>query len=483
MHDSIGQAALVLRAMARPLLTVALTFSLGAGTALAADASGTAVFSEAADASPAPPASFTPPAVFSLFGTLGVTHASANGGAFLRDITQHQGADNKGLHWKQDTKLGVQGNIAWTENLEGVVQILSRYRQTNDFQPEVTWAFLKYIANDHLEARFGRVGYDIYPGADTRNVGFSYLWVRPPIEYFGTLLFPYEDGGDVTLKTNLGRGRLRFKVYNGVTNTKVSALQSQRDWAGGVSMPPANLAMDMEGSRLKGGFVEYQDQHWTFRIGGSRSTLNKDFPTGGLNVEALVQAEFAQAQANNNSALASSLAAFQEGMRLTGKKATFKAANISYEDGPIQLQASIGRMTSKAFLVPNYKSAYLLAGYRFEKLTPYVSWSAIRTNVSDLPGVMASQGGSPLVSSMARFSLSSPALTQTSLSLGARYDLSPNWAVKFQVDRVRNKDCSPVSLPMTSPNDACAPPLLWPVVPVDWNRRATLYTAVLDFYF
>lgn len=427
--------------------------------------------------------SMTPPATASLFGTLGVTHASAGGGAFVRDITQFHGADNKGLHWAQDTKLGVQANIAWTENLEGVVQILSRYRQTNEFQPEVTWAFLKYIATEHVETRIGRVGYDIYPGADTRNVGFSYLWVRPSIEYFGTLLYPYLDGGDFTLKTEVGRGQVRFKAYGGLTWTKVSALQTQRDWAGGITLPPANLVQDMEGARIKGGFFEYQDQHWTFRFGGSQTLLNKEFPSGGFSIDGLAQGEINQANASKNLALASTLAAFREGMRLTGKKATFKAANLGYEDGPFQLHASLGQMTSDALLVPNYKSGYLLAGYRFGKLTPYASVSAIRTKVSDLPDLMARQGASSLLSSMAKFSISSPILIQTSLSLGVRYDLSPNWAVKFQVDRIQNKNCSPVSLPMTSSYPACAPPLLWPVVPVDWDRKATVYTATLDFYF
>ena len=475
MQDFIRQSAIhwprhaqPRRPVLRPFLAASLALLLNAGPAMAAETTA---------------ASYDPPAIFSVFGTLGMTHASADGGAFIRDITQFHGADNKGLHWEQDTKLGAQANIAWTENLEGVVQVLSRYRQTNEFQPEVTWAFLKYIANDHVEARAGRVGYDIYPGADTRNVGFSYLWVRPSIEYFGTLLYPYLDGGDFTLKTEAGRGQVRFKAYGGLTRTKVSALQSQRDWAGGISLPPANLVQDMEGARIKGGFVEYQDRYWTFRLGGSQTSLNKEFPSGGFSIDGLAQGEINQANASNNPALASTLATFREGMRLTGKKATFKAANLVYEDGPFQFHASLGQMTSDALLVPNYKSGYLLTGYRFGKLTPYASVSAIRTRISDLPDVMARQGASVLLSSMAKFSISSPALTQTTFSLGARYDISPNWAVKVQVDHLRNKNCSPVSLPMTSANEACAPPLLWPVVPVDWNRRATLYTAVLDFYF
>ncbi len=427
--------------------------------------------------------SMTPPATASLFGTLGVTHASAGGGAFVRDITQPHGADNRGLSWAQDTRLGFQGNLSWTENLEGVVQIVSKYRQTNEFEPEVTWAFLKYVFNDHIEARIGRVGYDIYPGADTREVGFSYLWVRPPIEFFGTLLYPYEDGGDLIIKTNLGRGQVRFKTYGGLTRTRVSSLQGQRDWAGGISMPPANVVQDMSGSRIKGAFVEYQDMHWTFRLGGSQSALNKDYPMAGVNLGAMIQGEIAQANALNNSALVTTLSRFREGMGLAGKKVTFKSLNASYEDGPFQLHASLGNMRSNALLVPNYNTGYVLAGYRFDKLTPYLSWSAIRTKSSDLPDVMASQGASPFLSSIARFSLSSPTITQTTLSLGARYDLSPNWAVKFQVDRIQNKNCSPVSLPMTSSYPACAPPLLWPVVPVDWDRKATVYTATLDFYF
>lgn len=419
---------------------------------------------------------------FSGFGSIGFTHADADGATFVRDITQPQGAGNHGLHWEQDTRLGVQGNLQLTDNLEAVAQIVSRYRQENNFDPEVTWGFLKYNHNDWLEVRAGRIGFDVYPGADTRDVGYSYLWVRPPIEYFGTLLFPYEDGGDIMVRQSIGNGLIRAKLYTGITRQRVNSLMQQREWLGGLNLPPIGTVQDLNKSRVSGGFIEYQDIHWTARIGMANLDTKKEMPDN-FGFGQILQGEIMQAMMGGNLPLAGALQAFGNDARLADKQSTFKAINLAYEDGPLQTQLAFSRIDSDSAIVPDYKSAYISAGYRFGKLTPYLAAARISTKHNDTPERLAQLGATPAITTMSRFMLNTGVMNRHSVSIGARYDIAQNLALKMQMDVVHNKSCSPLSLPFMSPGAPCPAPLMWPKVPVDWDGRAKIYSAVLDFTF
>lgn len=425
----------------------------------------------------------TPLVRFSGFGSLGVAHANADGATFVRDITQPKGIGNRGLYWEQDSRLGVQGNLQLNDDLELVTQIVSRYRQGNDFHPEVTWAFVKYTPHDMVELRLGRIGFDGYPGADTRDVGYSYLWVRPPVEYFGTLLFPYEDGADIVLRHSIADGLLRAKLYTGITRQQASSLMQQREWAGGLNLPPIGSVQDLNKSRVTGGFLEYQDMHWTARLGMARTRIQKDFPQGSFNFRQVMQGEAMLAQMNGNFPLLGALQELGAGMQLAGKHTTFKAINLAYEDGPLQTQLAFSRMDSNTPLTPNYKAGYASAGYRIGKLTPYVTTARIQTKHSQIPQRLGQLGASPMLTSVTHFMLESPMMDRHTWSVGVRYDIANNLALKMQLDSVRDKSCSPVSLPLMSPGTPCPPPLLSPTVPVNWDGRAQIYSAVLDFTF
>lgn len=427
---------------------------------------------------------------FSGFGTLGAVHARADGATFTRDITQPKGADNRGLDFKIDSRLGVQLNYNVTNNIEAVAQIVSRYRHENDFSPEITWGFLKYTHDDMLELRLGRVGFDGYIGADTRDVGYSYLWARPPVDYYGTLLFPYQDGGDLVLRMPFMNGIARLKMFNGVTRQQVSSLQEQRQWAspyGPMSTPPIGSIQDLNKSRNKGAFIEYQNNQWTGRIGYSRLRLNKGFPAGGLGVAGLMQAAVQSAYFSGNQALTTSLLSLLNGLEVANKHTTYKTFELVYDDGPLKLQGAFARFTSDSLLIPQGHSAFVSAGYRYGQFTPYATASLVRTKSSSRPQELAALGanqllpGVPLVD-MTQFMLATPLNNQNSYALGLRYDFTDTVALKLQADFIRNKNCSPVALP-GSGLSPCPPPLLWPTVPTSWNNRASVYSATLDFIF
>jgi hypothetical protein len=63
-----------------------------------------------------------------------------------------------------------------------VVQAVSYYNHAGNYEPELTWAFISYAPVPDMKVRAGRLGWDVYMLSDSRNVGYSYLWVRPPVD-------------------------------------------------------------------------------------------------------------------------------------------------------------------------------------------------------------------------------------------------------------------------------------------------------------
>ncbi len=417
---------------------------------------------------------------FSGFGTIGAIHNQGDGAAFFRDLTEAKGVTNKGLSWEIDSRIGIQATIKPAENMEGVAQIISRYRTDNNFQPELTWGFLKYSFNDIVEVRAGRIGFDVFLDADSRDIGYSYLMVRPPVEYYGAIPCSYFDGGDIAFRTPMGNGVSRFKLYSGLARQHVSSLLNQTQWAGNITLNTGSTE-DLSGSRIIGGLIDFQDNNWILRLSKADLRISHEFPVGQFDIFSLLHSS-AQSLAPTDPTLAGSLNALANDISLSGKHITYTSLALAYTSGPLRTQMALSHYGSKSLLFPPADSGYLSIGYRYGKFTPYVTASAITSKRSSRADELAGKGIDSIVD-VTNFMITTGHQVQHTLSLGTRYELVSNVALKFQVDMIRNKTCSPVSLPLIGPSPPCAPPLLFSTVPVSWDGHATVYSAVVDFTF
>lgn len=416
---------------------------------------------------------------FSGFGTIGAVHNQGQGSAFVRDITEPNGAKNKGLSWEIDSRVGLQANVNATENLEGVAQIISRYNADNNFQPEFTWGFLKFSPNDTVNARVGRVGFDALLAADSRDVGYSYLWVRPPVEYYGQLPLSSIDGVDAVIHTPIGRGVGKIKLYSGIARQSIPNHLNQTVWQG-ISGASAGAMLELSGSRVVGGYIDYQDNHWTARLGKADIKVSNEVPSTLFDGLGLIRGT---AAAHPIPSIASSLNSLANDLSMLNKDIAFSSAGLAYENGPLQTQMAYSHFTSESLLFPESFSGYFSVGYRIGKFTPYGVISSVRNKKSGRANELAGKGVDAIVG-VANFMLSTGQSEQDTFSLGMRYDFMNNAALKFQIDRIHNRNCSPVSLPMAGSTSApCSPSLLWQSVPVFWDGHANIYSAVLDFTF
>jgi hypothetical protein len=378
------------------------------------------------------------------FGTLGVARSSSADAEFLRDLSQPNGI--KGGQWtgRIDTVLGIQANWQATPELELVGQLVSRYRYDESRDPEVMWAFAKWEPDARVVLRAGRIGADFMMLADSRLVGYSYLPVRPSADFFGPLFFSHFDGADASLTLPLGNGLVRGKLFAGATQEKTSGTPG---------------IWDTSGSPVSGLVLDYLVGPWHFRANAARIRFSHDILFAPL--QDLLRT--AGAAAGAPSALAAA-----DALGTSGKTSRFHSLGVVYDEGPLQVQGMLNTIHHETGVFQNSRAGYLLAGYRVGTVTPYagVSWwkSKFKPYATGLPNIP------PFVELNQTFDylMVASAADQTTYTLGARWDVLTNVALKLQWDAIRGSAASIFPYHNNQP---------------EWNGRTNVISAVLDFVF
>jgi hypothetical protein len=346
------------------------------------------------------------------FGTVAATYHDAEDIEFRRNIGQGKGlpADELGMY--TDSVAGVQIDGKVSEHVDAVLQGVTRMNVEGEWTPRLSQAFVRYSSNDSLVLRAGRIGFDIYLLAESRQVGYSYVPVRPSTEFYGLLANDSIDGGDVSIKHRLGRGLIRGRIFVGNGSDDIAF---------------ADGSHSNTQSKVRGACFDYLYGGWTARVAIGRWSYDTD----------------------------ARLSELVAGLRMTGLPQALEVANdldlstfqssgielgIAYDEGPLQAQLMWGGIDSDPILGPDTNTLYAFAGYRLRQWTPFASFSSSRdrspirtTGLPDIPQL------APLNEAVT-FMQASLRTTQHTASLGVRYDLSAHVDLKFQLDRAKLSD-------------------------------------------
>lgn len=355
------------------------------------------------------------------FGTVGVAHTDApDGWGFLRDIDQP--ANSGGTRVDIDSRLGVQINYTATSQLEFVGQVLAKRRLPDaDASEAIEWAMAAYRPRADLTLRAGRLNVDQFLMSDYRNVGFAYAYARPPVEYYGAIPTAL-DGADIAKVWDTDRGRWRAKGFAGRTQV-----------------------MGMKIRPVVGGTVSYETGGLLVRAGLSRTRFVNPPPVMQPLIDGLGQLA-AQLQLPAPT-VAAEAAALRERLDFSGEPITYGQVGISYEQAPWHWSAELTRLSAG----PNFS---FLAGHvslsrRLGAVTvfgvlsgakPFASPVAMPDWITPLTPVVGTDAAQ-----QAQFigTLATQATNrvnhQHTQSLGARWDLHAQLALKLQWDRVRIK--------------------------------------------
>lgn len=363
---------------------------------------------------------------FSGFGTLGAVRTTSDDVEFVRDLSQPRGA-GKAWTGKVDSVLGLQANWAFLPQWQAVVQGVSRYRYDASFRPELAWAFVKYDPLPNLSLRAGRLGTEFFMLADSRWVGYSFLTVRPPGDFFWYLPFYSIHGADAALTLPLGDHLLRGKLFYGLSQGKI---------------PLAEAQWDIQGSPMMGGYLEYHAGAWQVRASYANIDFERDLPIN----EVLAQSGL-------------SLNAQQLAQLSTrGKRTHYYSIGVVYERGPWQAQLMLNRIEQGSRALENSEGGYLQLGYRVGPVTPYVGYSRVY-----------SRAGEALANPIMAAVVADSASDQRTYYGGLRWDVARNLALKAQWDAIRG-DASSL-FPYRRDNREA------------WQGDMDVYSLALDFVF
>ena len=103
--------------------------------------------------------------------------------------------------FEPDSILGLQTSFIVSDKTDVTAQFVAR--GADDWNLETDWAFMRYQPSEKLSLRGGRLRLPLYLFSESLEVGFSYPWVRPPVEVYQVPISTYE-GMDVTYSQPVG---------------------------------------------------------------------------------------------------------------------------------------------------------------------------------------------------------------------------------------------------------------------------------------
>lgn len=358
------------------------------------------------------------------FGTLGISEVQAPPTwGFRRELTQP--ARPGRWRWDADTRLGVQANYSVDPSLELVAQVIAKKRGAFAADTDaLEWAYASYRPDAEWTLRAGRVNVDTFLMADYRNVGFGFLSLRPPVEFYARLPTTL-DGGDIARSWIVGDAQWRAKLMAGATRI------------GDVDFSEAGRL-----NSVLGAMVSREQGGWLLRASIARARI--DFRQDDAQRAAL--AALGQLGTLPLPAVAAPALQLRERLGANGIQSLFTEVGLRYEGS--EWQGSVEFVHVSAAPLTVERTFYAMLGYRLGDWTPFVGHGRSRNAVAALDAPAWLQALAPVLGPSAAAEaqglgnavvavLNGGRLVQSSWSLGLRWDFHAQAALKLQWDRIK----------------------------------------------
>lgn len=389
-----------------------------------------------------------PNVTFSGYGTLGVAHSDNDQADYLIDVFKPTGPGHtRDWSFDVDSRLAGQATAAFTPRFTGVVQVLVQQRFDDRYVPVVEWANLKYEAAPDFHVRVGRVVLPVFLVNDSRRIGYANVWVRPPVEVYSMVPVTSSDGADASYRLRFGDVVNTAQVTIGQTRARFPATQN-------VGTGQA------QGRRLMTLVDTLEFGNLTARLSYGRADLTVNTVNDFMD---LFRAFGPQG------------VAIADRYNLQGRQVDFVGVGGSYDPGRWFVSGEWARFETSSLLASR-SGWYLSGGARFGKLTGYLTYARTRGESGVFePGLDLATLPPPVRPTAAALNAALNEQLRTSpeqrtVSIGVRWELTRNSALKFQYDDVRPGASSNGTFGNLQPG-------------YELGSRARIFSAVLDFVF
>lgn len=370
----------------------------------------------------------SPDGNFSLsgFGTLSAVKTDTDDAKF--NNKGQGGGAGKDFDMSPDSKIAVQGTYKFTPTVSATAQVMTKYDADGAYVPGFEWAFAKWQVTPGLSLRAGQMGAPFFMISDYRDVSYANLWVRTPVDVYGQVPFSNFVGADATYQMNLGSTALTTSLLVGNADT---------DYALSSLTTPAKIKL----KHMRGINVQAElDGGITLRFGHTRGKLNIDSGSatslagGGRLCASLAGATALGAECGAVAAL----------MTENDNNASFTGVGVALDRDNWVASLEYTKRKTESFIADT-TGWYASVGYRVGKLTPYVTFSAIKVDSASKSPISTplSTTGNPTLDFVASNTaanteafLGAQFTEQRSTGLGVRWDVMNNLALKAQWDRI-----------------------------------------------
>jgi hypothetical protein len=352
---------------------------------------------------------------FSGFGTLGLVHSSEDRADFTANLFQPNGAGYTNP-WSSDVDslIGAQVTARFTPQLSAVLQVISEQNYNDTYTPHVEWANVAYQATPDLSVRAGRTVLSSFLFSDTRKVGYTLPWVRPPIDLYSLVPITGSDGVDARYQLHFGDAvNTTVGTYGGTRENEPSGQSAaRRQWAVTDTLLYGPLTA----------YVTYHEAHLTVNFLNAFLDGFRNFGPQG--------------------------SAIADRYDEDGKLLQFFGLGAEYDPGKWFIVGEWGKSNLHSAFGES-TAWYASGGYRVAKFTPYITFGALKadSNRSD-PGLNVAALPPSLAGDASGLNAGLNAILggiadQKTVSVGTRWDVVNNVDLKLQFDHTRLGPGSP----------------------------------------
>lgn len=309
-------------------------------------------------------------------------------------------------NFRGDALAGLQFNYALGENSSAVVQLVSRSRGNESWETNAEWAYIDYGLSDNLDVRMGRLRIPLYLYSETIDVGYSYPWVRPPVQMYQTILTSY-DGADMLYKFSTGSVNHTLQPFAGSSTNNHQVDRPYGYFA--VPVPPNPFGITSMSAELQ---VDFKDLYG-ITLNSTYNNWTTKLTTMHLTLDGTLYAVDNIGTVGGGGILAGSpLAQVSDNL-------DYYAAGAMYDDGALlaMLEAATIRADRETLFGDSVEGQGTL-GYRIGKWTPYTTY-AWAQSINDASKFAQSFGATPN-------------RNMKSVSLGVRRELTDQLDAKFE---------------------------------------------------
>lgn len=317
-----------------------------------------------------------PQVTFGGFGSLGVSHSTMSSGDYVLDGSIPKGPGlSSSLSTTNDTRIAGHMAAQMSPKLSVVMQIDAEYHSGNSYEPEVEFANVKYVLAPDAYARAGRIPLPTFLQSENRDIGYTYVWIHPPVEVYRQEQLTHTDGVEANYRLQTGAVGHSVNVLFGRATTStndppvLTTLTSKHMWGifDTAEYGPTSLHAGYQERDTNSGYIlTGLPDTW---VKESDLSLGAQYDTGNW----FAISEWIQ------------------------RKSTYKN-----------------------------NAMYVSAGYRVKKFTPYLTY-AVSSQGSFLSGFPPPSPDGIRLANRA----------QSTASIGMRWDFMRNTDLKFQLDQVK----------------------------------------------